>query len=68
MRYIKGTKNDLTPKSKMPVKIEQKIQQIKKDLIKGNYELVKVKETTYYKSWKKKLMILLKECEQLQNV
>ncbi len=34
----------------MSVKIKQKIQQIAEDLKEVNYELVKVKETTHYKS------------------
>ncbi len=34
----------------MPINIQQKVQQIINDLEKGNYKLVKVKETIYYKS------------------
>ncbi len=37
------------------------------NLKKENYKLVKVKKTIHYKSQRKKLVALLRECKQLQN-
>ena len=37
------------------------------DLRNRNYEFLKVEENTHYKTWRKKMLTLLKKCEQLKQ-
>jgi len=51
----------------MPINIKQKVQQIMKDLKEKNYKIFKVEENTLFKTQQKKLVALIRECEQMNQ-